>query len=278
MLPLSAGMGLRGPHSATFLDQRPAVGWIEVHSENYFAAGGGDIQVLESVRADYPISLHGVGLSLGSSQGIDLQHLMKLKRLVARIEPAVVSEHLCWSAVAGQWFNDLLPLPYTIEALEIASRHVMQVQEALNHPLLIENVSSYLKTVDEDFTESEFLALLAKRTGCGLLLDINNVYVSALNHSMDAKVYLSDLDTNTIHEIHLAGFEEVDGLLIDTHSRPVAQEVWDLYDFALNLFGPKPTLIEWDQDLPPLDVLLNEVGCAQEKIQSMHEHIANESV
>ncbi len=259
-LPQRAGIGLRSPHHGAVLASRPDVGWFEVHSENFFGAGGEALQVLEEVRRHYPVSLHGVGLSLGSASAPDRRHLEKLRALVARIEPAAVSEHLCWSAVGGQHLNDLLPLPYTREALAVVCDNVARVQDFLGRPILIENVSSYLQFKGADFPEWAFVAEVARRSGCGLLLDVNNVWVSACNHGFDPLDYLRAMPPAAVAEIHLAGFEvdEEGGFLVDTHSRPVHEPVWALYAAALAHCGPRPTLIEWDNDIPALDVLLAE--------------------
>ncbi|MBV8048932.1 MAG: DUF692 domain-containing protein [Paludibacterium sp.] len=260
-LPLSAGIGLRAPHEEAVLAGSPRLGWVEVHSENFFQAGGPALSRLEAVRSRYPVSLHGVGMSLGGD-ALDEGHLRRLAALAARIEPAAISEHLCWSAIGGRWLNDLLPLPYTREALARVCDHVDAVQLALGRRLLVENVSSYLRFLPEDWPEWEFVAEVTRRTGCLLLLDINNVYVSAVNHGYDALDYLAAMPGEAVAEIHLAGYEEVDGFLIDTHSRPVSEPVWRLYREALARFGPQPTLIEWDQDLPPLATLQQEAARA----------------
>lgn len=265
-LPAAAGIGLRAPHHREVLDTRPAVGWLEVHSENFFATGGEPLRVLEAVRCSYPVSLHGVGLSLGSGDGLSREscsrHLAKLKALVDRIEPAAVSEHLCWSAVDGCYLNDLLPLPYTREALATVCERIDEVQTVLGRAILIENLSSYLCFAGADMPEWEFVAEVARRTGCGILLDVNNIHVSASNLGFDPLDYLAAIPPAAVGEIHLAGYEEDEGLLIDTHSRPVQPAVWDLYAEALARIGPRPTLIEWDNDIPPLDVLLVEAGKA----------------
>ena len=261
-LPVQAGIGLRAPHINEVRASGPRVAWFEVHSENYFGDGGPALHALAEIRQDYPVSLHGVGMSLGGADALDHEHLRKLKNLVARIEPAVVSEHLCWSAIGGRWLNDLLPLPYTHEALDIVCAHIAELQDALGRAILVENVSSYLRFLPEDMPEWAFVAAVAKRTGCGLLLDINNVYVSAENHGFAALEYLHNIPIGAVQEIHLAGYEAIDGLLVDTHSRPVYPAVWDLYERSLQRFGPLPTLIEWDQDIPPLDVLCAEAAKA----------------
>jgi hypothetical protein len=266
-----AGIGLRAPHYREVLARRPPVGWFEVHSENYFGDGGQPLAWLERVRAAWPVSLHGVGLSLGRADTLDAGHLRRLARLVARIEPALVSEHLCWGAVPGAHLNDLLPLPYTEEALQVVCGHIAQAQDFLSRRLLIENVSSYLRYTHSTIPEWEFLAEVARRSGCGVLLDVNNIYVSACNHGFRAADYLNGIAPESVGEIHLAGFEQVGELLIDTHGRRVAPQVWTLYAQALARFGPVPTLIEWDTDLPQLTVLLEEAARAQALIdESCH--------
>jgi uncharacterized protein (UPF0276 family) len=267
-VPAQAGVGLRSPHFQRVLAERPPVPWFEVHSENFFCEGGGVHDVLEHVRRDYPLSLHGVGLSLGRADALDPTHLQRLGELVARYEPALVSEHLCWGAIGARHFNDLLPLPYTEEALDCAAGHVAQVQEYIGRPLLVENVSSYLAWRHSTVPEWEFVASLAARTGCGILLDVNNVYVNSVNHGFDPSVYIQAIPAETVGEIHLAGFTRKQGLdaplLIDSHSRRVSPEVWSLYEQALEHCGAKPTLIEWDRDIPALEVLQDEAYHAQE--------------
>jgi uncharacterized protein (UPF0276 family) len=262
-LPAVAGIGLRSPHVARVRRDRLAIGWLEVHSENYFVDGGPAIAALEAIRADYPISLHGVGLALGSADPLDASHLKRLKTLVARIEPALVSEHLCWGKIDGRHLNDLLPLPFTEEALALACDRVSAVQNALQRPLLIENVSAYLRFEDDAMTEWEFVAAVVRRTGCKLLLDVNNIYVNAVNHGFDSQAYLAAMPADAIAEIHLAGFDGSGPCLIDTHGARVAPPVWALYRAAVERFGPKPSLIEWDTDLPALEVLLDEASIAQ---------------
>lgn len=262
-LPVAAGIGLRAPHVAQVLADRPPVAWFEVHSENYYADGGPALAALDRIRADYPLSLHGVGMSLGSIDPLDAMHLAKLRRLVARVEPAVVSEHLCWSGIGGRHLNDLLPLPYTEEALDHVCRRVTQVQDAIARELLVENVSSYLAFADATIPEWEFVAAVATRTGCKLLCDVNNIYVNAVNHGFDADVYLAALPRDAVAEIHLAGFDASGPCLIDTHGAPVAPDVWALYRRAIARFGPRPTLIEWDTDIPAFAVLQREGATAQ---------------
>lgn len=269
-IPVSAGVGLRPPHFRQVLAELPPVPWFEVHSENFFCAGGEMLAVLDRVRCDYPLSLHGVGLSLGSADQLHRGHLAKLKTLVERTEPALVSEHLCWGASGPRHLNDLLPLPYTQEALDVMAARVEAAQEFLGRQILVENISTYLRFRHSTMPEYEFLAALAHRTGCGLLLDVNNVYVNSVNHGFDAEVYLRSIPAAAVREIHLAGFTVKDSLdvplLIDSHSRPVADAVWALYDQALAHVGAVPTLIEWDQDIPALDSLLAEAAKAEEKL------------
>lgn len=266
-LPARAGIGLRAPHYRELLETRPSIGWLEVHSENYFGDGGAPLHYLERLRSHYPVSLHGVGLSLGSTDPLNQRHLSKLLALIERIEPALVSEHLCWSSVGGQYFNDLLPLPYTEEALAHVGARIGQTQDFLQREILIENVSSYVQYRHSTIPEAEFIAALATHTGCGILLDVNNIYVSATNHGFDPCAYIDKIPAHAVSEIHLAGFAVNDHpegrVLIDNHGAPVADAVWTLYRTALAHCGPTPTLIEWDSDIPPLAVLLGEARKAE---------------
>jgi uncharacterized protein (UPF0276 family) len=277
-IPAQAGIGLRAAHYAEVLEGRPAVGWLEVHSENYFGGGGRPLDYLERIRANYPISLHGVGLSLGSTDPLDPAHLGKLKALVQRIEPGFVSDHLSWGSVDGRYFNDLLPLPYTEEALRHFCWRVIDAQEFLGRRILIENPSTYLQFAESIIPEPEFLREVARITGCGILLDVNNVHVSAFNHGFDAARYLDAIPPRCVGELHLAGHTRVgdghDALLIDTHSLPVSDPVWSLYERALQRFGPVPTLIEWDAELPPLATLVAEAGRAQDMMEPPHARAA----
>lgn len=273
-IPARAGIGLRAPHMQVLLDDRPAVAWLEVHSENYFAEGGRAVVELDRVRRDYPLSLHGVGLSLGSTDPLDRTHLAKLKRAVERFSPMLVSEHLCWVSAGGNHLHDLLPLPYTEEALQHVTSRIAEAQEYLGRQILIENVSSYLDFEHSTIPEWEFLRETAARSGCGTLLDVNNIYVSAVNHGFDPRVYIDSIPARDVQEMHLAGHAEkqVDGvdLLIDTHDRPVKDAVWDLYTHALRVLGPKPTLLEWDNALPPLAELLAEADKADKLLVQSH--------
>ncbi len=257
------GIGLRSPHVRQVQDERPAVPWLEVHSENYYVDGGPALAALLRLRADYPLSLHGVGMSLGSTDPLDRAHLARLAQLIERTEPALVSEHLCWSGVGGRVLNDLLPLPYTEEALAHVCARITEVQDFIGRELLVENVSSYLAFADATIPEWDFVAAVARRTGCKLLCDVNNIYVNAVNHGFDADGYLAVLPREAVAEIHLAGFDASGPCLVDTHGAPVAPPVWALYRRAIARFGSVPTLIEWDTDIPPLSTLLAEAVTAQ---------------
>jgi uncharacterized protein len=266
-LPPAAGIGLRAPHVGQVLTSHPPIAWFEVHSENYFADGGSALAALERIRAEYPLSLHGVGLSLGSTDPLDVAHLVKLKRLADRIDPCCLSEHLCWSSVNGRHYNDLLPLPYTSEALAHVCARVAAVQDFLGREILVENVSSYYAFPESTLAEAAFVASVATRTGCKLLVDVNNIFVNSQNHGLDADEYLAAIPAATVAEIHLAGFDTHGPCLIDTHSAPVATEVWALYERALQRFGRVPTLIEWDTDIPEFAVLEREAATAQSYLE-----------
>ncbi len=267
-VPDAAGIGLRFPHHAAFLEARPPIAWVEVHSENYLS--GSALAVLEIVRADYPVSLHGVGLSLGSAQGVDRHHLARIGELAQRIDPGLMSEHLAWGAVDHAFLADLLPLPLTEESLALVCRNVDMVQAALKRRILMENPATYLQFQHATIPEPEFLAALAERTGCGLICDVNNVFVSTANHGWDAERYLRALPADAVGEFHLAGHSEAGGdavpLLLDTHDRAVAPAVWCLFEAALHIIGPRPTLIEWDAAIPALPVLLAEAAKAQHRL------------
>ena len=274
-LPADAGIGLRFPHHRVVKDTKPEISWLEVHSENYFG-GGTSLTYLDAIRETYPISLHGVGLSLGSAGAIDAMHLNRVKQLIARVQPAAISEHLSWSAVDGTYLADLLPLPMTEESLDIMCRHVDEVQEVLGRSILIENPSSYLRYRHSTIPEWEFMTAVSARTGCGILCDVNNVYVTACNHGWDARNYLAALPPGAVGEIHLAGHSvrhlpNGRTIRIDDHGAPVAPEVWALYDEALKHFGPVPTLIEWDTNIPAVEVLLNEAALASRALHREKE-------
>jgi len=260
--PRGVGIGLRAPHVAQVLATRPHVPWFEVHTENYFDEGGAARDALDAVAEHYPLSLHGVGLSLGGTDPLDRAHLAKVKRLVDRLRPALVSEHASWGSVRGRHFNDLLPLPYTRETLGHLAERVCAVQDALGRRILVENISTYYRFPESVVPEAEFLACLSIRTGCGLILDVNNVYVDACNHGLDARAFLRTLPRDAVGEMHLAGFERRGGLLVDTHGARVDPAVWSLYEEAVARFGEVPTLVEWDTDIPDFAVLLEEAARA----------------
>jgi uncharacterized protein (UPF0276 family) len=264
-LSARAGIGLRGPHLAAVAASPPAIGFLEVHPENYMG-GGAALVALERIRRDSPLSLHGVGLSLGGTDGIDCTHLERLAALVERLQPVFVSEHLSWSIAEGVYLNDLLPLPYTEEALALTAAHIDAVQTRLGRQILIENPSSYLRYRHSTMAEPEFLGALVERSGCRLLCDINNIYVSGHNLGFDSEAYLDAVPAEAISEFHLAGHSvnQADGheILIDDHGSPIAEPVWALYRTALSRFGPRPTLVEWDSRLPVLCVLLDEAAKA----------------
>jgi uncharacterized protein (UPF0276 family) len=272
-IPVSAGIGLRFPHHQPVLDTRPGVGWLEVHTENYMG-GGRPIEFLTTIRRDYAISLHGVGLSLGSAEGIDQAHLDAVQRVAECLEPCAVSEHLSWSVVGGIYLADLLPLPMTEEALAVVCRNVDAMQERLGRTILIENPSSYIRYRHSAIPEWQFLGAVAARTGCDILCDVNNIYVSACNHGFHPLAYLDGLPPARIGEIHLAGHTArtlANGVTvrIDDHGSRVIPAVWSLYDAALARFGRVPTLIEWDTDVPDLGVLVAEAAEAQRRLDQL---------
>jgi uncharacterized protein (UPF0276 family) len=270
-IPAQAGIGLRMPHHGQVLATRPQAAWFEVHPEN-FMANDSALGELERVRESYPLSLHAVGLSLGSAGGVDGAHLERLRQLRCRLEPGLVSDHLSWSTHGGQYLPDLLPLPYSEEALDIVCRNVEQVQQALGTAILVENPSTYLRFAASVIPEAEFLAAIARRTGCGVLFDVNNVYVSACNQRSDASTVLAHwcgaLDPASVGEIHLAGHAVVQAatgeeLRIDDHGDHICDAVWALYEQAIQRLGARPTLIEWDTRLPAFEVLQEEAAHAQ---------------
>ena len=265
---LGFGAGLRPPHYSDILaGQTQSIEWFEAISENFFGFGqtpqGRPLEILLEVRKDFPIVLHGVSLSIGGTDPLNKNYLRSLKELYAKVDPAWVSDHLCWTGVHGHELHDLLPLPYTMETVEHVAARIHQVQEFLGRQLTIENVSSYLSYFQSDMTEWDFLKEIHLRTGCGLLLDVNNVYVSAFNHAFNAQEYISGLPTEAITQIHLAGHSSAESLLIDTHDAPVCEGVWDLYAFAIARLGSVSTLIEWDGNIPTYARLEEEVSHAR---------------
>ena len=278
-IPARAGIGLRFQHHQAVLDRRPDVAWMEVHTENYMG-GGTPLRYLDAIRRDVPISLHGVGLSLGSAEGFDPAHLERIKQVAERIEPGLMSEHIAWSVVDGNYLADLLPLPMTEEALDVVCQNVGQMQNYLDRRILVENPSTYVTFCHSTIPEWEFMAAVAARTGCGILCDVNNIYVSAKNHGWDASAYIAKLPPAAIGEIHLAGHavrQLADGrtLRIDDHGSAVIPQVWALYQEALARFGQVPTLIEWDNNIPPLEMLLAEARRAAAFISGVEHGVAH---
>jgi uncharacterized protein (UPF0276 family) len=266
-LPTLPGVGYKAQHFPALLDDPGPVGWIEIHAENYMGGGGRPLAQLRALKERFPVSVHGVGLSIGGEGRLDAEHLGRLAQLVGWLAPASFSEHLAWSTHEGAFLNDLLPLPYTAGTLARVADHVDEVQEALGRRMLLENPSSYLAFAESTMSETEFLAELVRRTGCGLLLDVNNVFVSSVNLGTEPQAYIDDFPLAAVGEIHLGGHDEdadEDGapLLIDSHGREVADPVWALYAYALDRGGLRPTLIEWDTDVPPWPVLREEAARA----------------
>ena len=265
----SAGVGLRRPHYTDFLNEKQPIAWLEVHAENFLNFDTPAFKILERLRQDYPVSFHAVNLSLGSSDGIDEEHVKRVKALIERINPFFVSDHLSWGRIDGYYLNDLLPIPYTQEALTLFASNLSRIQDLLERPLLIENPSSYLQFQVSEMSEAEFLGALVHRAGAGVLLDINNIYVSCSNHGWDAQQYLKAIPAGKVKEMHLSGHVLQGKLRIDDHGSQVCPEVWDLYQKAINIFGPVPTLIEWDSNVPSLTTLLDEASKAQTILDSV---------
>lgn len=271
-IPACAGIGLRAEYEREILERGAACHWLEVHSENYFGPGGGPRDRLMALRERFPVSLHGVGLGLGNTDPIDQGHLARLARLVEQVEPALISEHLCWNAHGGRHYNDLLPLPRTEEAVRHAADRVARVQDRLRRRILIENISSYLEFCDAQMSEWEFLGAVAERADCWILLDVNNIYVNAFNHGYRALDFVAAVNADRVMEIHLAGHtrRELEGgsvLYIDTHDQPVCPEVWELYSQTIDRIGPRPTLIEWDAKFPPLATLEAQAQGAEQILE-----------
>lgn len=266
---LGVGLGLRPAHYDHVLSRRPAVSWFEAISENYMglrggSTGGRPLEVLEKVRGLYPVMLHGVSLNIGSAGPLNQDYLKRLKRLIEIIEPAIVSDHLCWTGVGGRNLHDLLPLPYTQAVINHVAARLKRVQEFLGRRILIENVSSYLTYKHSEMAEWEFLAEIASRADCGILLDVNNIHVSAVNHGFNARDYLNAIPAKRVGQMHLGGYSDEGGFLIDTHDHPVSDPVWDLYAAAIRRFGRVPTLIEWDAEIPAFERLEQEAARAAE--------------
>ena len=261
---LGVGVGLRSPHHFHFLNHKPkSANWVEVTSENYMPWKNKDfansIETLSKIREDYPIALHGVSMNLGSADSLDLDYMARLKKLVDRINPFIVSDHLSWTGINGQNLHDLLPLPYTEEALNVISKKIQKAQELLRKRLLIENPSSYMEFKTSEMSEPEFILALLKKSDCGLLLDINNVYVSSVNHGFDPISYLKQLPKEKIGQIHLAGHSKMNGYLIDTHDASICEEVWRLYSWSIKHFGTRSVMVERDGNIPEWAELENEL-------------------
>jgi len=281
MNTLGHGIGLRTPHYREILNGPVEIDWFEIISENFFQPGGNPRRVLRAIRERFPVVMHGVSLSVGSTDPLNEAYLSDLVALAREIEPALISDHLCWSGHGGHYAHDLLPLPYTEEALNHIANRIDQVQERLGRQFLVENVSSYMAFAHSTMTEWEFLAALCAKTGCGLLLDVNNVFVSAHNHNFDARKFIDSIPTQHIAQIHLAGHTTRGELLLDTHDHPVRHEVWDLYRYTIQRAGSVPTLIEWDENIPSLARLLEESRKARDicdEVQGSAAQIGKESL
>ena len=272
-LPACAGVGFKAEHADEILGGKASVGWFEIHPENYMVAGGPRLAMLADVCAQYPVSMHGVGLSLGGGDPLDARHLADLKRLVDRFNPAMVSEHIAWSSHEGLYMADLLPTPMTKTSLDHLVAAIDTVQSHIARRILIENPTSYLPLPQNSISELDFITEAARRSGCGLLIDVNNIYISAHNLGFDAEAFVDGIPADLVGEIHLAGHErdanDQDSILIDTHSRPVADPVWALFDRLIARIGPKPTLIEWDNDVPSWPVLQHEAALADTRLNAV---------
>jgi uncharacterized protein (UPF0276 family) len=267
------GVGLRKEHFDAILSERPAVPFFEAISENFMVEGGRPLEVLDRIRRDYPVALHGVSMSLGSAEPLDPAYLRRLKALCARVAPAIVSDHLCWTGLGGHNSHDLLPLPFTEEAVRVAAGKIRRVQEFLGRRILVENISSYVEHAGSRLSEVDFLCAVAAEANCGILLDLNNLYVNARNHGLDPGRYLARIPVERVGQMHLAGHEDHGDLVIDTHDHPVADAVWELYAAAVDRFGPVPTLVEWDARIPALAVVLEEARRAERIQKSMRRSV-----
>ncbi|MGJ8622604.1 MAG: MNIO family bufferin maturase [Yoonia sp.] len=270
-LPSRPGVGYKAQHYAQIMQDAGPLGWLEIHAENYMGDGGRPIAQLRHLAERFPISVHGVGLSIGGEGPLDTDHLARLKNLMDWLNPASFSEHLAWSTHDSHFYNDLLPLPYTAKTLDRVASHITQVQDTIGRQMLLENPSSYLGFAESTMSETDFLRALVQRTGCGLLLDVNNVFVSATNLKTAPQAYIDDFPLHAVGEIHLGGHDEDEDetgapLLIDSHGRPVVDPVWALLDYTLARSGPKPVLIEWDTDVPDWPVLANEIARAEQAL------------
>lgn len=279
MLPAKTGLGFKPEHFPAIIETQPDLGFFEVHAENYMNAGGMPHAMLERLREDYAISVHGVGLSIGGPDPLDETHLTRLKALCDRYQPESFSEHLAWASHGGTWMHDLLPLPYTAETLDIVCDHIDRLQEVLGRKILLENPATYLTFAQSDIPETVFLAQIAQRTGCGLLLDVNNVFVSCVNHRGDPRAYLDAFAMHAVGEIHLAGHDSEElpsgPLLIDSHGKAVSEPVWALYGEIVSKFGPIPSLVEWDNDVPDFATLMAEAHRAAQRLEDTRHALAS---
>lgn len=270
--PITCGAGLRREHYETILEERPSVGWLELITENFLVAGGRPRHILDRVCADYPVGLHGVSLSLGSSEPVDRAYLDQLDALVRHVEPTVVSDHLCWTRLDRHNSHDLLPLPFTEETVGIVAAKIRQVQDRLGRQILVENVSTYVRFRNSTLTEWEFIAAVAEEADCGLLLDVNNLYVNARNHDFDPLEYLTHMPASRVQQFHLAGHDDQEDFILDTHDRAIAGDVWELFQTAVRIVGPHPTIIERDEHVPPFEVIQKEISMAQEILDVVVKH------
>jgi len=261
---LGFGLGLRTDHYHQILDSKPDVDWFEIISENYMVPGGKPLHFLDRIRADYPIVMHGVSLSIGSKAPLDMNYLRDLRKLIERVQPAWVSDHVCWTGIHGKNLHDLLPLPYTEETANHVAERVSMVQDFLGRRILLENASTYASYVNSTMTEWEFVSMICEKSDCLLLLDVNNVYVSSYNHGYDARTFFDNVPAHRVQQIHLAGHHNHGDYIIDTHDAPVIDPVWELYDYALSLCGPVSTMIERDDNIPALDELVRELQIARD--------------
>lgn len=266
LLPKSAGIGLRSEHYSTIINNKPDIAWFEILTENYMGDGGLPLQNLDKIRKNYPISFHGVGMSLASADPLNMNYMRKLKNMIQRYQPLQVSDHMSWVSVQQQYAHELLPFPYYHESLDLLTDKISRAQDFLQQQILIENPSSYMSFNQSDMSEWDFINQLVKKSGCKLLLDVNNIYVSAFNTNFNSSNYIQEIDKENIAEIHLAGFEDRGSHLYDTHGSLIHKDVWALYDELIQLTGPVPTLIEWDTDIPEFSVLQSESNKAQQII------------
>ena len=275
---LGIGIGLRTPHYQHILAKKPKIGWFEIISENYMVDGGNALEILDQILADYTLIQHGVALYLGSADPLNYDYLQKLKRLVKRTNTPFLSDHLCWGSVDGTYTHDLLPMPYTFEAIKHTAARIKAAQEYLEVPICVENISSYAEFHASEMTEWQFLAEVTERADCGILLDVNNIYVSSSNHNFDPYEYLNNIPIERVGQIHIAGHSVFENYLLDTHVGPVKEAVWRLYEQAIKLIGPTNTLLEWDSHIPGFDTVYKEALKAERFIEERHEQYRQPAV